>query len=135
MSSRRLGVVRPLLQMGLIPQITLGIIAGVLLAVVWPETAQSVSLLGQLFISALKAVAPILVFALVTVAIANHRQGQPTHIRGVLLLYVIGTLVAAVVAVIASFVFPTELTLELPEVSGNPPGGVVEILRNLTATA
>jgi len=121
--------------MGLIPQITLGIIAGVLLAVVWPETAQSVSLLGQLFISALKAVAPILVFALVTAAIANHRQGQPTHIRGVLLLYVIGTLVAAVVAVIASFVFPTELTLELPEVSGNPPGGVVEILRNLLLSA
>ncbi len=135
MSSRRLGVVRPLLQMGLIPQITLGIIAGVLLAVVWPETAQSVSLLGQLFISALKAVAPILVFALVTAAIANHRQGQPTHIRGVLLLYVIGTLVAAVVAVIASFVFPTELTLELPEVSGNPPGGVVEILRILLLSA
>lgn len=135
MSSRLLGVVRPLLQMGLIPQITLGIIAGVLLAVVWPETAQSVSLLGQLFISALKAVAPILVFALVTAAIANHRQGQPTHIRGVLLLYVIGTLVAAVVAVIASFVFPTELTLELPEVSGNPPGGVVEILRNLLLSA
>ncbi|MCA0912210.1 serine/threonine transporter SstT [Marinobacter nauticus] len=135
MSSRLLGVVRPLLQMGLIPQITLGIIAGILLAVVWPETAQSVSLLGQLFISALKAVAPILVFALVTAAIANHRQGQPTHIRGVLLLYVIGTLVAAVVAVIASFVFPTELTLELPEVSGNPPGGVVEILRNLLLSA
>ena len=135
MSSRRLGVVRPLLQMGLIPQITLGIIAGVLLAVIWPDTAQSVSLLGQLFISALKAVAPILVFALVTAAIANHQQGQPTHIRGVLLLYVIGTLVAAVVAVIASFVFPTELTLELPEVSGNPPGGVVEILRNLLLSA
>jgi serine/threonine transporter len=121
--------------MGLIPQITIGIIAGVLLAVVWPDTAQSVSLLGQLFISALKAVAPILVFALVTAAIANHQQGQPTHIRGVLLLYVIGTLVAAVVAVIASFVFPTELTLELPEVSGNPPGGVVEILRNLLLSA
>ncbi|WP_394132053.1 serine/threonine transporter SstT [Marinobacter nauticus] len=135
MSSRRLGVVRPLLQMGLIPQITIGIIAGVLLAVIWPDTAQSVSLLGQLFISALKAVAPILVFALVTAAIANHQQGQPTHIRGVLLLYVIGTLVAAVVAVIASFVFPTELTLELPEVSGNPPGGVVEILRNLLLSA
>jgi len=121
--------------MGLIPQITIGIIAGVLLAVIWPDTAQSVSLLGQLFISALKAVAPILVFALVTAAIANHQQGQPTHIRGVLLLYVIGTLVAAVVAVIASFVFPTELTLELPEVSGNPPGGVVEILRNLLLSA
>jgi serine/threonine transporter len=108
----------------LIPQITIGIIAGVLLAVIWPDTAQSVSLLGQLFISALKAVAPILVFALVTAAIANHQQGQPTHIRGVLLLYVI-----------ASFVFPTELTLELPEVSGNPPGGVVEILRNLLLSA
>ncbi|MGC8119426.1 serine/threonine transporter SstT [Marinobacter sp. VGCF2001] len=135
MFTRLLGVVRPLLQMGLIPQITIGIVAGILLAVFLPGTAHSVSLLGQLFISALKAVAPILVFALVTAAIANHRQGQPTHIRGVLLLYVIGTLVAAVVAVVASFAFPTELTLELPEVSGNPPEGVLEILRNLLLSA
>ncbi len=122
---------RPLIQLGLIPQITLGIIAGVLLAVVSPETAKSFSILGQLFISALKAVAPILVFMLVAAAIAAHQKGQPTHIRGVLVLYVIGTLVAALVAVVASFVFPTELTLDMPEVSGNPPESIIQILRDL----
>ncbi|ERP91046.1 serine/threonine transporter [Marinobacter sp. ES-1] len=122
---------RPLIQLGLIPQITLGIIAGVLLAAVSPETAKSFSILGQLFISALKAVAPILVFVLVAAAIAAHQKGQPTHIRGVLVLYVVGTLIAALVAVVASFVFPTELTLDMPEVSGNPPESIIQILRDL----
>ncbi|MCH4562297.1 serine/threonine transporter SstT [Halomonas sp. EGI 63088] len=126
---------RPLLRLGLIPQIAIGIACGILLASVSPEAAQSVSLLGQLFISALKAVAPILVFVLVAAAIAGHRQGQPTHIRSVLILYLIGTLTAALVAVVASFVFPTTLTLDVPEVSGNPPGGIVEILRNLLLNA
>ncbi|PMR69493.1 serine/threonine transporter SstT [Halomonas heilongjiangensis] len=126
---------RPLLRLGLIPQIAIGIVCGILLASVSPEAAQSVSLLGQLFISALKAVAPILVFVLVAAAIAGHRQGQPTHIRSVLVLYVIGTLTAALVAVVASFVFPTTLALDVPEVSGNPPGGIVEILRNLLLSA
>lgn len=131
MSSRLPAFLRPLLQLGLIPQITIGIVAGILLAIIAPEAARSVSLLGQLFISALTAVAPILVFVLVASAIAAHQKGQPTHIRGVLLLYVVGTLLAAVVAVVASFVFPSELTLDMPEVTGNPPGSIVEILQNL----
>ncbi len=120
---------------GLIPQIAIGIVCGILLASLSPEMAQSVSLLGQLFISALKAVAPVLVFILVAAAIAGHQQGQPTHIRSVLVLYLIGTLVAALVAVAASFVFPTTLALDAPEVGGNPPGGIVEILRNLLMNA
>ncbi|SET11470.1 serine/threonine transporter [Marinobacter segnicrescens] len=122
---------RPLLQLGLIPQITIGIIAGVALALISPETAKSFSILGQLFISALKAVAPILVFVLVAAAIAAHEKGQPTHIRGVLVLYIVGTLIAALVAVVASFIFPTELTLDMPEVRGEPPGSILEILRDL----
>lgn len=126
---------RPLLRLGLIPQIAIGIVCGILLATLSPASAESVSLLGQLFISALKAVAPILVFVLVAAAIAGHRQGQPTHIRSVLVLYVIGTLVAALVAVVASFAFPTTLALEMPEVSGNPPGSIVEILRDLLLNA
>ncbi|SHJ84904.1 serine/threonine transporter SstT [Halomonas caseinilytica] len=126
---------RPIWRLGLIPQIAIGIVCGILLASLSPEMAQSVSLLGQLFISALKAVAPVLVFILVAAAIAGHQQGQPTHIRSVLVLYLIGTLVAALVAVAASFVFPTTLALDAPEVSGNPPGGIVEILRNLLMNA
>ena len=122
---------RPLLRLGLIPQITIGIIAGVVLAMISPDTARSFSLLGELFISALKAVAPVLVFVLVATAIAGHEKGQPTHIRSVLLLYAAGTLAAAVIAVVASYMFPLTLTLDMPEVAATPPTSILEVLRNL----
>ncbi|OEY68066.1 serine/threonine transporter SstT [Marinobacter sp. X15-166B] len=128
-------VFRPFMRLGLVTQIALGIVGGVVLAIVSTEAAASVALLGQLFVSALKAVAPVLVFVLVAAAIARHQQGQPTHIRGVLVLYVVGTLVAAMVAVVASFLIPTELSLDLSGVSGNPPAGIAEILRNLVLSA
>lgn len=122
-------------RLGLIPQIVIGILCGIAVATLSPELAASVSLLGQVFISALKAVAPVLVFVLVMAAIAGHQRGQPTQIHSVLVLYLIGTLVAALVAVVASFALPTELTLNTAQASGNPPGGVVEILRNLLLSA
>ncbi|MBK1851790.1 serine/threonine transporter SstT [Marinobacter sp. 1-4A] len=126
---------RPIMRLGLVSQIALGIVAGVLLVVVSPDAASSVALLGQLFVKALKAVAPVLVFVLVAAAIAGHTQGQPTHIRGVLLLYILGTLAAAVVAVVASFLVPTQLSLDLTGVSGNPPSNIGEILHNLVLSA
>lgn len=135
MTATALTLPHSLRRLGLIPQIAIGIVCGILLATVYPDAARAVSLLGEVFISALKAVAPVLVFILVAAAIAGHRQGQPTHIRSVLVLYLIGTLVAALVAVIASFAFPTTLALDAPEVSGNPPGGILEILKNLLLNA
>lgn len=129
------GLFRPLLQLGLIPQILIGIVAGTLLAIFAPAIAGDVALLGQLFISALQAVAPILVFVLVAAAISAHRQGQPTHIRSVLVLYIVGTLIAALIAVAASFLFPTELSLNAEQVSGNPPGDIFQILQNLLLNA
>ncbi|MBZ5486202.1 serine/threonine transporter SstT [Halomonas aquamarina] len=129
------GLFRPLFKLGLIPQILIGIVAGTLLAILAPGVAADVALLGQLFIAALQAVAPILVFVLVAAAIAAHRQGQPTHIRSVLVLYIVGTLVAALIAVAASFAFPTELTLDAPRADGNPPGDIFQILRNLLLKA
>ncbi|WP_218314513.1 serine/threonine transporter SstT [Halomonas sp. 18071143] len=126
---------RPLLQWGLVPQIVMGIIAGVLLALLAPTVASDIALLGQLFIAALQAVAPILVFVLVAAAIAAHRQGQPTHIRAVLLLYICGTLIAALIAVAASFWMPTELTLDAGQVDGNPPSDIFSVLRDLLLNA
>lgn len=126
---------RPLLQWGLVPQIVMGIIAGVLLALLAPTVASDIALLGQLFIAALQAVAPILVFVLVAAAIAAHRQGQPTHIRAVLLLYICGTLIAALIAVAASFWMPTELTLDADQVDGNPPSDIFSVLRDLLLNA
>jgi len=128
-------IFRSVMRLSLVTQIAIGIAAGVLLVIVSPEAASSVAFLGQLFVSALKAVAPILVFVLVAAAIASHNKGQPTHIRGVLVLYITGTLAAAVVAVVASFLMPTELTLDLTGVTGNPPSGIAEILRNLLLSA
>ncbi|WP_110643473.1 serine/threonine transporter SstT [Salinicola sp. CPA57] len=122
-------------RIGLIPQILIGIAAGLTLAVLAPSLAPSVAILGDLFIGALKAVAPILVFALVMAAIASHQRGQPTQVRGVLVLYLIGTLVAALVAVAASFLFPTSLIIDAPRASGTPPAGIAEILRNLAMSA
>jgi serine/threonine transporter len=60
----------------LVTQIVIGLILGIALALLWPQAAQSVGLLGTLFISALKAVAPVLVLVLVMAAIGNHRPGK-----------------------------------------------------------
>ncbi|MBM7060612.1 serine/threonine transporter SstT [Pseudomonas sp. UL073] len=115
----------------LVIQILLGLCAGIALAVFWPNAALSIGLLGTVFVTALKSVAPILVFVLVTAAIANHRQGQQTHIKPILLLYAIGTLAAAWVAVIGSFLFPSHLTLAQPTAELTAPGGIAEVLKAL----
>ncbi|HTN32329.1 MAG TPA: serine/threonine transporter SstT [Pseudomonas sp.] len=130
---------RPFLQLftrtSLVAQIFVGLVAGVLLALFLPQATDSVGLLGDLFISALKAVAPVLVFFLVTSAIASHRQGQPTHIRPILMLYVIGTLCAAIVAVIASSLWPSTLPLSDTATGVTPPGGILEVLKALLFSA
>jgi len=123
------------LRMSLISQIAIGLVLGVALALIAPGATKSVALLGDLFIAALKAVAPVLVFVLVAAAIANHKHGQPTHIRPVLMLYLFGTFAAALVAVLASFAFPTTLVLDAPAASGNPPGGILIVLKNLLLSA
>ena len=120
-----------LMRLSLIAQITIGLILGIALALFAPGATQSVALLGDLFIAALKAVAPVLVFVLVAAAIANHKHGQPTHMRPVLILYLLGTLAAALVAVLASFIWPTTLVLNAPQVGGTPPGGILAVLKNL----
>ena len=115
----------------LVTQILIGIIAGVVVAMLSPDVAESVGLLGSLFVSALKAVAPILVFVLVLSSIANHKQGSQTNIKPILALYLIGTFIAAITAVIMSFLFPTTLVLALDAVEASPPEGIVEVLRTL----
>lgn len=118
-------------RVSLVAQILVGLVAGCVLAWLFPETAKSVGLLGDLFVAGLKAVAPILVFVLVTASLANHKRGQPTHIRPILVLYALGTLSAAVVAVIASTLFPTELTLTSQASDVVPPSGVGAVLQTL----
>ena len=68
-------------RLSLVTQIVIGLIAGIALALLAPEVAKSTTFIGKVFVSALKAVAPILVFVLVMASIANHKHGQETHIR------------------------------------------------------
>lgn len=116
----------------LVVQIIIGLLAGIALALAWPQGAHAAGLLGTVFVSALKAVAPVLVLVLVTASIADHQQGQKTHIRTILLLYVAGTLAAALVGVLASYLFPSTLLLKAPTDAGlSAPGGIGEVLRTL----
>jgi len=115
----------------LVTQIFIAIILGLLIAVVSTEAASAVGLLGQLFVSGLKAVAPILVFILVLASIANHTPGNRTHIRPIVQLYLLGTFMASLTAVAASFIFPTELALVVSQGDANPPEGVGEVLHTL----
>ena len=119
-------------RIGLIWQIVIGMIIGVLIGQFLPAAAPTIGILGSLFVGALKAVAPFLVFILVTAAIAQHNEGAQTHMRPILLLYLIGTFGAAVIAVAASFMYPTSLTLvAAPETNLAPPSGITEVLKNV----
>ncbi|WP_022940586.1 serine/threonine transporter SstT [Psychromonas hadalis] len=120
-----------LLNGSLVLQIVIGIVAGILLASFSPETALSLSFLGSLFVSALKAVAPILVFVLVASSIANQKKGTHTNLKPVIHLYLIGTLLAATTAVIVSVLFPTTLLLTATDIQATPPEGILEVLNAL----
>ncbi|TEW48523.1 serine/threonine transporter SstT [Psychromonas algicola] len=115
----------------LVLQIVVGIIAGVSLATLSPTTATSFSFLGGFFVGALKAVAPILVFILVISSIANQTKGTQTNLKPIIHLYLIGTLLASITAVLFSFLFPTSLILVTSDVAITPPEGIVEVLNTL----
>lgn len=115
----------------LVTRIVIGLLLGIALAWLAPEAALKVELLGQLFVSALKAVAPILVLVLVTAALSAHQKGQPTHVRPVLIMYLLSTFCAAALAVAASYLFPTKLVLKLQAAQGTPPSSILEVLRDL----
>ncbi|PHM53383.1 serine/threonine transporter SstT [Xenorhabdus sp. KK7.4] len=131
MEKQQKGFVQYIAQGSLVTQIIIGLIAGVLLAWVMPSAAQSTSLLGELFVGALKAVAPVLVWVLVMSSIANHKKGQKTNIRPIVVLYIMGTFLAAVVAVIGSILFPSTLILVTNEAQMSPPDNIVEVLKGV----
>ena len=112
-------------------QIVVGIVLGAVLAFISPELASKASILGTLFVKALKAIAPLLVFVLVMASIANHKKSQQTYIKPVLFLYMAGTLIASVTAVVFSFMFPSTLNLLTSNVKQVAPEGISEVLTTL----
>ena len=115
----------------LVLRIICGLILGIILGLTVPQ-ASGISILGQLFVGALKGVAPILVFFLVMSALCRMGKGQKTNMKFIVILYLLGNLLSALVAVLASYVAPITLTLtEAAESDVAPPSGVVEVLTNL----
>jgi serine/threonine transporter len=115
----------------LVLQIAVGIAAGVTLAQISPEAGAAAMVLGNLFVQALKAVAPVLVLVLVASAIANRRASHTAQLRPIVIMYLVGTIAAALLAITMSTVFPTTLTLQLPEVSATAPQGITQVLGGL----
>ena len=97
-------------QLSLVKRILIGLILGAVLGFLLPG-ASFLSLLGTLFVGALKALAPLLVFFLVLHSLAQHKKGAKSNMSTVIALYLIGTLLAALCAVVASFLFPSTLAL------------------------
>ena len=121
----------PFLQGSLVKQILVGLVLGIILGMAAPEAAKGAGFLGTIFVTALKGVAPILVFVLVMSSIANQRLGEDLHIKPILVLYMISTFGAAVLAVIASFIWPTQIALVADAESLAAPGGILEVFENL----
>lgn len=122
---------KKLLNLDITLQIVIGILIAIVVSLVSSEWAQSLSIFGKLFVQSLKAVAPVLVFFLVASAIANQPQNQDSKLRPILFLYIIGTLCAALLAVIMSILFPTNLQLNVTDVVLQAPQGISEVLNNL----
>lgn len=118
-------------KLSLVKRILVGMVIGILLAIAIPNEAKFITIFGTLFVGALKAVAPILVFFLVMSAISQHKSGHKTNMKSIIVLYLLGTFLASLVGVVASFLFPVTLTLQSGVDSITPPGGVVEVLRTL----
>jgi len=115
----------------LVLQIAIGIACGIALALLAPDTARAAALLGNLFVQALKAVAPVLVLVLVTSAIANRRTSHTAQLRPIIVMYLVGTFAAALLAVSVSMLFPTTLSLRVTDVAAAAPQGITQVLGGL----
>lgn len=121
-------------QTNLMLRIFVGIVAGSVLALTVPGISV-VSMLGDLFVGALKAMAPVLVAVLVTSSVATARAGLGSRFRTVITLYMLTTLMAAVVAVVASFLFPVGIALaDVQGASGSAPGALGDVFRNIVGS-
>jgi serine/threonine transporter len=120
-------------RLSLVTRIIIAIILGVLVAVFFPNAAPYLSMLGDLFIKALKSVAPVLVFVLVLASIANFKVGSSNaYIKTIMLMYAICMFLAALSAVIVSIFSPSTLFLNVPaQADLTPPGSLAEIMKNL----
>ena len=117
--------------LSLINKILIGMILGGILGILLPKFT-FISIMGNLFVGALKAIAPLLVFFLVISAIANRKGNGSTNMRNIILLYLVATFAASATGVIASFIFPVHIQLSNVDTSSiTPPGNIYEVIQQL----
>lgn len=117
--------------LSLINKILIGMILGGILGILLPKFT-FISIMGNLFVGALKAIAPLLVFFLVISAIANRKGNGSTNMRNIILLYLVATFAASATGVIASFIFPAHIQLSNVDTSSiTPPGNIYEVIQQL----
>ncbi|HEM6116064.1 serine/threonine transporter SstT [Streptococcus pluranimalium] len=118
-------------RVSLVKRIVIGVIFGALLGLLVPSMT-FIGLIGQMFVGGLKAIAPLLVFALVANALSQSRDGQKSNMKLVIFLYILATFSAAFVAVLSSYVFPVTLTLtESAAANADSPEGIAQVFQGL----
>lgn len=115
----------------LIYQIMIGLAIGISVALINPSVGKDLSLLGIIFVGALKGIAPLLVFFLVIAAVCRHRANQKTGMKKIILMYMIGMFLSALIAVFASYLFPATLHLVTAAEDAKAPQGIAEVLITL----
>ena len=115
----------------LIKRIAIGVVIGAVLGLLVPKFTV-IGLLGDMFVGGLKAIAPLLVFALVANALSQTREGQQSNMKTVIVLYLFGTFAAALTAVISHYIFPISLKLGAAAATkATVPQGVGEVFKDL----
>ena len=115
----------------LIKRIAIGVVVGAVLGLLVPKFTV-IGLLGDMFVGGLKAIAPLLVFALVANALSQTREGQQSNMKTVIVLYLFGTFAAALTAVISHYIVPISLKLGAAAATkATAPQGVGEVFKDL----
>ena len=114
----------------LIKLIAIGLVIGILIALFVPTIVPVIAVFGKLFVNALKGVAPILVFVLVMNALSQKAESSQI-MKPIIVLYIVASFLSSLVAVTASFLFPTTLVLQVGDSTVTPPSGIVEVLQNV----
>lgn len=130
-----MNVVKKYTETSLVLRIVIGLVIGALLAILCPG-AKIIGIFGTVFVSALKAIAPLLVAVIVMSSIAKATGGLGSRFRLVIVLYLLSTTIAAIVAVGGSFLFPVSITLrDAAGTVADAPDGIADVLRSLLAGA
>ena len=124
-----MGILKKWTEISLVKRIIGGLIVGIILGLVIPKAA-IIGILGDLFVGALKAIAPLLVFFLVAHSLSRKQDSGGSNMKSVIVLYLISTFLAALTAVTASYIFPSTLTLA-EGAEATAPGGIAEVLKSL----